>query len=108
MQYVCSDPVSCVGRQWLFDIREMELAIAAGRTTGLPVVACMTIGTKGDHNGVTPEECAVRMARAGADVGESSFRVSPGAQFCPIFFRCQAGAYEYEPVSMHRWLLGPF
>ena len=58
----------------------MELAIAAGRTTGLPVVACMTIGTRGDRNGVTPEQCALRMARAGADVGERSHRLTVSPQ----------------------------
>ena len=57
--------------QWLFDIAEMEMAIEAARETGLPVVACMTIGPLGDRTGVTPEECALRMAGAGADVGKS-------------------------------------
>ena len=57
--------------QWLFDIEEMEMAIAAARETGLDVAACMTIGPLGDRNGVSPEECALRMARAGADVGKT-------------------------------------
>ncbi|KAF0314628.1 Betaine--homocysteine S-methyltransferase 1 [Amphibalanus amphitrite] len=62
---------------WLFDIHEMELAITAGRSTGLPVVACMTIGTRGDRNGVTPEQCALRMASAGADVVGMNCAVGP-------------------------------
>ena len=33
-----------------------------------PIGATMRIGPLGDHNGVSVEECAVRMAKAGADI----------------------------------------
>lgn len=49
-------------------IEEMEWAIEALKISGLPVCASMCIGPEGDVNGVTTEECALRMARAGADV----------------------------------------
>ena len=36
--------------------------------SGLPVAASMCIGPEGDVTGVSSEDCAVRMARAGADM----------------------------------------
>jgi methionine synthase I (cobalamin-dependent) len=56
----------------LADVAEARLAIAAARTTGLPVVACMTFDS-GVHldctmMGVTPEQAAEELAAAGADV----------------------------------------
>ena len=69
---VASECMSPLFSQWLFDINETEMAIEAARETGLAVVACMTIGPLGDRNGVSPEECALRMARAGADVGRTA------------------------------------
>jgi len=49
-------------------IEEMEWAIESLKTSGLPVCASMCIGPEGDLHGVSAGECAVRMARAGADV----------------------------------------
>lgn len=46
----------------------------------------MCIGKEGDLTGVPPGECAVRMARAGADVGQSSFLASdPQDSYVYIF-----------------------
>lgn len=54
------------------DPAEAELAVAAARQTGLPVVACMTFDSGKDHDrtmmGTTPEEAARRLTEAGADV----------------------------------------
>lgn len=49
-------------------IEEMEWAIEVCKETELPIAASMCIGPKGDLHGKTAEECAVRMAKAGADV----------------------------------------
>ena len=48
----------------------MEWAIEVCKETGKPVAASMCIGPMGDLHGVSAEECAVRMAKAGANVGE--------------------------------------
>ena len=48
----------------------MEWAIEVCKETGLPVAASMCIGPEGDLHGVSNEVCAVRMAKAGANVGE--------------------------------------
>ena len=52
----------------------MEWAIEVCKETGLPVAASMCIGPEGDLHGVSNEVCAVRMAKAGANVGEYSFK----------------------------------
>ena len=38
------------------------------KRTKLPMCATMRIGPRGDLNGVSVEECAIRMAKAGAQV----------------------------------------
>jgi len=49
-------------------IEEMEWAIQVCKETGKPVAATMCIGPDGDLHGITTGECAVRMAKAGADI----------------------------------------
>ena len=48
-------------------IEEMEWALEAARETGKPVAATMCVGPHADMNGVPTGECAVRMAKAGAN-----------------------------------------
>ena len=48
----------------------MEWAIEVCKETNLPIAASMCIGPKGDLHGITAAECAVRMAKAGANVGK--------------------------------------
>jgi len=49
-------------------VEEIEWAIESLKKSGLPVCASMCIGPQGDVHGVSTGECAVRMAKAGADV----------------------------------------
>jgi len=49
-------------------IEEMEWAIEVCKETGKAVAANMCIGPEGDMHGISAAECAIRMARAGADV----------------------------------------
>ena len=55
--------------QYYEHIEEMEWAIQVCKETNLPVAANMCIGPEGDLHGVSAADCAVRMAKAGADVG---------------------------------------
>ena len=48
----------------------MEWAIEVCKETNLPIAASMCIGPEGDLHGITAAECAVRMAKAGANVGK--------------------------------------
>jgi methionine synthase I (cobalamin-dependent) len=54
------------------DVAEVRLAVAAARSTGLPVVACLTFDSGSDCDrtmmGVTPEQAAEELTAAGADV----------------------------------------
>ncbi|MCP5517659.1 MAG: homocysteine S-methyltransferase family protein [Verrucomicrobiales bacterium] len=54
------------------DLEEAKLALAAARTTGLPVVVCMVYDSGKDKNrtmmGTTPEQAAEALTAAGADV----------------------------------------
>jgi len=54
--------------EYFRNIIEMEWAVEVALEFGLPVAATMCIGPGGDEGGVSPGECAVRMARAGADL----------------------------------------
>jgi len=49
-------------------VEEMEWAIQVCKETNKAVAASMCIGPDGDMHGVSAAECAIRMARAGADV----------------------------------------
>lgn len=69
------------------DLAEARLALAAARATGLPAVACMVFdsGKRRDRTmmGVTAEEAARELTRAGADV---------------IGANCGSGIESYVPV----------
>ena len=56
--------------QYYEHIEEMEWAIEVCLETSLPIAASMCIGPEGDLHGVSSAECAVRMAKAGANVGK--------------------------------------
>jgi len=54
--------------EYFRNIEEMEWAIEHVKTYGKPVAATICVGPNGDEDGVPLGECAVRMARAGADL----------------------------------------
>uniref|UniRef100_T2M8L7 Betaine--homocysteine S-methyltransferase 1 n=1 Tax=Hydra vulgaris TaxID=6087 RepID=T2M8L7_HYDVU len=49
-------------------IEEMEWAIETCKEAKMPICSTMCIGPEGDMHGISAAECAVRMAKAGADV----------------------------------------
>jgi 5-methyltetrahydrofolate--homocysteine methyltransferase len=69
------------------DIKEMIIAIAAARETGLPVVASMAYDSGKEHDrtmmGTTPEDAVQAMEQAGADV---------------IGANCGTGIEAYVPI----------
>ena len=46
-------------------VEEAEWAIEVMKATGMPVAMCLNICSAGDFEGVSVEECAVRIAEAG-------------------------------------------
>jgi methionine synthase I (cobalamin-dependent) len=69
------------------DLEEAKLALAAAKTTGLPVVVCMVFDSGRDKDrtlmGATPEQVARELTAAGADV---------------IGANCGVGIERYVPV----------
>jgi len=47
---------------------EAEIAVEVMKEAHVPVAISMRMGPSGDHGDVTPGECALRLARAGADI----------------------------------------
>ena len=90
------------------ELEEAQLAVVAGKSTGLPVVACMTFDTGGrTMMGVAPEQAARQLTEAGADVigsncgnGIEAFlpicQALRAATKLPIWIKANAGQPEYE------------
>ena len=76
-----SSPLLYCVTQYFACIEEMEWAIEAakefGEKLGIPVAATMCIGPEADLKGVPTGECAVRMARAGADIVGANCNFGP-------------------------------
>ncbi|XP_055729967.1 betaine--homocysteine S-methyltransferase 1-like [Salvelinus fontinalis] len=49
-------------------VEEAEWAVQVLKTSGKPVCASLCIGPDGDLNGVSPEDCAVKLVKAGANI----------------------------------------
>ncbi|KAK4293996.1 hypothetical protein Pmani_033347 [Petrolisthes manimaculis] len=68
VQAMVQHKVDFILAEFFHYVEEMEWAIEEARKSGLVVAASMSIGKWGDMAGVTPGQCAVRMAKAGAQV----------------------------------------
>lgn len=110
------------------DLTEASIAVAAAKTTGLPVVACMVFdsGKNRDRTmmGVTPEQAAAALTDAGADVigancGNGIAGYVPvcarlrAATHLPVWIKPNAGLPELEggrvvyrtsPEEFARWV----
>jgi betaine-homocysteine S-methyltransferase len=60
--------VDFVLAEFFAHVEEIELCIETIKRANKPIAATMRIGPLGDSNGVSVEECAVRMAKAGAQI----------------------------------------
>lgn len=49
-----------------FYVEEAEWALEVMKATGKPIALCLNICSSGDFEGVPIDECAVRIAKAGA------------------------------------------
>lgn len=98
------------------DLEEARIAVAAARTTRLPVVACMVFdaGKEKDRTmmGATPEQVAAGLEEAGADVigancGVSIDRFVPVCQRLraatdhPVWIKANAGLPSLENGKVH-------
>ena len=73
--YVC---IHFSGSVQFFDhVLEAEWAVEVLKESGKPVLATVCIGPEGDADSFSPEQCALRLARAGADVVGVNCRFGP-------------------------------
>jgi len=68
LEVLIDNDIDLILVEYFHHIEEMEWAIDLALSYGKPVAATMCMGPTGDGAGVSPGECAVRMARAGAPI----------------------------------------
>jgi len=68
IEVLIEEDVDLIIVEYFFYVQEMEWAIELCKSYGKPIAATMAIGPKGDRNGISVGECAVRMSKAGADI----------------------------------------
>lgn len=80
-------------------VEEITWAIEVCKETGLPVCATMCIGCEGDMHGVSAGDCAVQMARSGADVVGLNCHFDPFETLRTI--KVMKEALEKASISAH-------
>jgi len=87
---------------------EAEIAAQAMKEAGLPVAVTMRMGPHGDHDDVTPGECAVRLVKAGADLVGINCSFDPATCIKTVTMMKEgleaAGLHAYlmlQPVGYH-------
>ncbi|CAH3186363.1 unnamed protein product [Porites evermanni] len=68
MEIFVEKDVDLIIAEFFSIVEEAEWAVEAMKAIGKPMGITMCIGPKGDKNNVPPGDCAVRLARAGADI----------------------------------------
>lgn len=61
--------------QYYEHVEEAEWAIEVCKETGKPTACSLCIGPEGDLHGVSPGDCAVRLAKAGTFKGKHEYQV---------------------------------
>merc|ERR1711970_908642 len=80
LEVLIENDVDLIIVEYFFYIQEMEWAIELCKSYGKPIAATMAIGPKGDRAGISAGECAVRMAKAGADIVGANCLFDPWIQ----------------------------
>lgn len=68
LQPFIDNDVDFVLAEFFAHVEEIELCVDVIKRANKPIAATMRIGPMGDSDGVSVEECAVRMARTGAQI----------------------------------------
>ncbi|XP_057303739.1 betaine--homocysteine S-methyltransferase 1-like [Hydractinia symbiolongicarpus] len=85
-------------------IEEAEWAVEVMKSTGAPVAISLCIGPLGDCNGVSVEECGIRLAKTGADIIGTNCRFDP--DMCLDTLIRMKKAVENEGMKKH-WICQP-
>lgn len=78
---------------------EAEWVVEVMKTTGKPTAITMCIGPQGDFANVSPGECAVRLARAGADIVGVNCKFDPTTSIKTLILMKEA--LDKEGLSPH-------
>lgn len=68
IQIFIQNDVDLIIAEFFANVEEAEWAVEVMKSTGKPTAVTLCIGPDGDSCDVPPGECAVRLARAGADI----------------------------------------
>ena len=79
----------------------MEWAIEVCKETNLPIAASMCIGPEGDLHGVSAAECAVRMAKAGANVGKLYYLIFTNGEIILLSLQSESIAIL---IPLYLWI----
>ncbi|CAH3139041.1 unnamed protein product [Pocillopora meandrina] len=82
-----------------FYVEEAEWALEVMKATGKPIAMCLNICSAGDLEGVSVEECAVRIAKAGADMIGVNCYYDPDV--CLETMKIMKQALEKEGLKRH-------
>merc|ERR1711910_200955 len=121
LEVLIENDVDLIIIEYFFYIQEMEWAIELCKSYGKPIAATMAIGPKGDRAGISAGECAVRMAKAGADIVGANCLFDPWIQLETLkkmktaldifnqtpFLMAQPNAYRCPDCGPFGWLSLP-
>lgn len=82
-----------------FYVEEAEWAIEVMKATGKPVAMCLNVCSVGDLEGVSPGDCAIRIAKAGADIIGVNCFYDPDV--CLETMKIMKEALEKEGLKRH-------
>jgi len=106
--------VDLIIAEFFHNVEEAEWAVEVVKSTGKPTAITMCIGPAGDGNKVSPGDCAVRLARAGADIIGVNCRFDPDLTLRTIALMKDALDKEglkphlmVQPVGYHTPDAGP-
>ncbi|XP_066917958.1 betaine--homocysteine S-methyltransferase 1-like [Clytia hemisphaerica] len=85
--------------EFMSSVEEAEWAIEVMKTLNKPIASTLCIDQQGDQNGISLQECALRLAKAGADIIGVNCRYEPSVAVESI--RIMKEACEKESLNVH-------
>ncbi|XP_031559764.1 betaine--homocysteine S-methyltransferase 1-like [Actinia tenebrosa] len=85
--------------EYISHVGEAELMVEVMKASGKPTAVTLAIGKDGDRHGVLPGECALRLARAGADIIGVNCRFDPERSL--EVMKEMQHALKKEGIKMH-------
>ncbi|EDO48830.1 predicted protein, partial [Nematostella vectensis] len=90
--------------EYISHVQEAEWMVEVIKESGMPTAVSLAISREGDHHGVLPGECALRLVRAGADIIGVNCRFDPERSLDTIALMQEA--IQREGLKTH-WMVQP-